>query len=288
MQELISILLKWSKQIVIATVLGGFLGVIVALYMTEYFTATSTFLPANPQYMERANLYDITAEREPTFMFGGGSDINRVISLSESSNLEDYLIEKYNLYKHYEIDINSPQKYFMVLENLHTYFKMIKTPLGMLQAEVTDENPAFAATMANDIVKQLDSLNKKVITEKKRDVQAVYKKELTEKEQTMKILTDSLKKIVRTNPSDTITTGILNKMTQKAVDNYINLLTIDDQYKSTFEDNYSSFYIIEPAIPPVKRSKPIRWLVVVSTALIVFAGACLSSIIIEKFKEYKF
>ncbi|MBK8474495.1 MAG: hypothetical protein IPL33_21245 [Sphingobacteriales bacterium] len=50
-------------------------------------------------------------------------------------------------------------------------------PEGMLQVIVTDKDPQFAATMANDIVARLDTLNLQVVTEKKRNIEKLYRRE---------------------------------------------------------------------------------------------------------------
>ncbi len=286
MEELIRILLKWARSILTVCFAAAVISAVISLLLPAYFTSTVTFLPTNPYMMDVSSLFRDAGAENPVYLFGGGEDRNRIITLAESRALESYLIEKYDLFNHYEIDLDDEQKDYWVSEALRDHFQMVKTPTKMLIVQVEDKDPDFAATMANDIVQRLDVLNKGVIDEKKMDAVALYAKKVTEQKEQVAKLTDSLKNTILNNPNDTVMSNILEILTERAVGEYANLATIYDRHVSALNQDHSTVYIIEEAVPAVKRTRPVRSMIVIGSVLVAFFAMSLIAIFIEKFKEF--
>lgn len=287
MEELIRILFKWSKRIGTVCAIAAVGSAIISLLLPEYFTSTSTFLVGNPYMMERGSLFQRDAGENPVYLFGGEYDMNRVISLAESSGLADYAIKTFNLYQHYEIDTTDELKEYYVREELNDHFKVVKTPEGMLKVEVTDRNKTLAANMANDIVKHLDEMNLNITTEKKKDLTEVYEKGVKEKRLVLTQLTDSLHNTIRNNPRDTVTSKIIGSMVKDALGDYNNIKAIYDDHLASVNQKVSTFYLVEVAKPAIRRSSPVRWLIVFSSVLVTFIASILGALIFERFKDFK-
>lgn len=286
MEDLLRILFKWAKPIGILTAAAAVLSSIVSLVLPEYFQSTATFLVGNPYMMERGSLFKREAGDNPVYLFGGEYDMNRVISLAESSGLSNYLVKKFNLYKQYDIDTTDALKEYYVKEELNDHFKIQKTPEGMLLVAVTDTDKQFAAIMANDIVQRLDEMNLNITTEKKRDLTSIYEKGVTEKRTVLTQLTDSLHNAIRTNPRDTVTAKIIGSMVKDALADYNNVKAIYDEHTASLNQKVSTFYIVETAQPALRRYSPVRWLVVLSSTLIALVAGILGVLVFERFKNF--
>ncbi len=286
MEELIRILIKWIKPILIVCAIAAIGSAIVSMMMKEYYTSNALFQVSNPHMMDRGNLF--TEELKGTvYLFGGKADVDRCITLANSRALQESVINKFNLYEHYDIDKKDPESGHWVSFALQGHFKITKTTEGMLTVSVQDEDPQFAAEMANYIVYKLDTLNKKIITEKKRDLSTLYEKEVKTSQQRVATLTDSLRRAIERNPEDTVTASILGQMAENAVEQFNKVNTIAKEHSSALNQPFSTIYWIEKAVPAVKRSWPVRSLIVVSSTLLAGIAMVFLAIFMEKFREFK-
>ena len=288
MEELIRILLKWLKPIGIVCAIAAVGSAAISLLLPNYYLSKTVFLPSNPHYMEPNNLYATETGGQPVYLFGGPTDMYRLLALSESRELQDYVIEKYNLYDYWEIDKDAKFAEFKIRERFAKYIKTYQTPNGMMQSEVSDTDPQLAATICNDILGYLDSMNKRVFTEKMKDKLAYFKNDEIQRKQKMQMFKDSLVQIIEKTPKDTITHNILEKLMLTAMGQYNVSNMIYEQQKKALEQEYSTIYVIEPAVPPTRKSSPKRSLIVLTAVLISLGVMIFVAVFIEKFKEVSF
>ncbi len=286
MEELIRILLKWWKPIAIASILAAMGSAIVSFTLPEVYLSHVTFLTANPHIFDRNSLFRTEVGENPVYLFGGGNDMNRVLTLAESRGLENYLIDKYKLYEHYKIEENNPQKEFYVKEKLRENCKVLKTSKGMLRIEVQDKEPVFAAEMANDVLSRLDVLNKEIIMEKKSDMIKIYEQNVKERKDNLALLKDSLINMIKRDPEDTVNINMMESMVETAYGKYSSLNTIYEEHQAGLNQNFSTMYIIESAVPAVKRHKPVRSIIVMTGTLLTLLIMCFAAVFIEKFKDF--
>ncbi len=284
MEELIAIIRKWYKTIAAACAVALVGSAIVSLLLPEYFTSRTTFIPANPHMMDRGNVFGAKGGDETVYLFGGPNDVNRLMSLTASRSVEDYLIDKFNLYEHYEIDTTDVQREYWVKESLRSYMQLMRTPEGMLQVIVTDKDPQFAATMANDIVARLDTLNLQVVTEKKRNIEKLYEREAANKRHEFDVIKDSLLNTVRNSPKDTVMAKILKDVLKNTLGEYTNIKNTYEQHKSALHQDFSSIYILEAARPAVKRSSPVRSRIVITTTLVTLLVMLITAVFVERYR----
>lgn len=287
MEELLRILVKWLKTIIGVTAIAAVISAGISLVLPHYYKSVAVFRVSNPYMMDRTSLFNTEGGDNPVYLFGGQDDMNRIITLSESSELQNYLINKYSLYEHYDIDSTDVLAEFLIKEELKDYLRVRKTPKNMLEVEMMDKDKQLASDIANDVVGKLDELNKKIVKEKKYDLLALYEKELPKKLDKLNMLRDSLVNTLTRNEEDTITANVLEKMVESAVGEYANLRIITDQQTAALNQPYSSVYIIEQAQPALKRAKPVRSLIVISATLATLVAMILICIFIEKFRQYQ-
>ncbi len=286
MEELLRIILKWLKTIIVVVGIAAVGSAIISLLLPAYFTSSTLFQVSNPHMMDRGALFSEEL-KNPVYLFGGKGDTDRILTLAESRTLYNSVVEKFDLYNHYEVDQEDPQKAYWVAQALSDHYKILKTAEGMMQVEVIDKDPELAANMANFITKSLDTLNKRIITEKKVGLSELYEKEIAENKAKVEQLSDSLKRTVLANPDDTITVTLLSQMAEAAIEQFDKISTIAKEHNSALNQDYSTLYIIEEAVPAVKRSSPVRWLIVVSATLLTTILMIFIVVFVEKFKEWR-
>lgn len=287
MEELLSILYRWRRQIIILCGIAAIGSAIISLVVPEIYTSKVTFMVANPYMMERGSLFQREAGETPVYLFGGEYEMNRIISLSQSRALQDYVIQKFNLYAHYEIDTTEEYMDYNVREALESHFSILKTPEGMLVAQVEDEDKQFAAELANGIVKKLDEINYDLNTQKKHDLTKVYEQQLGAKQITFLQLKDSLLQMVKNNPRDTVSSKLLSSMVKDALGEYNNIKGIYTDHQASLQNKVSTLYIVEAATPAIRRTSPVRWLMVVSSTLVAFFAGVLGVLLLERYKSFR-
>ncbi|MEZ4884740.1 MAG: hypothetical protein R3E32_08455 [Chitinophagales bacterium] len=288
MEELIRILLKWLKPIGVVCAIAAVGSALVSLLLPNYYSSSVIYQPSNPHYMEPSSLYLTEAGSQPVYLFGGPSDVYRLQTLADSRELQDYVIEKYNLHEYWEIEKEEKFSDYKIREQFREYIKTYQTPNGMMQTEVLDKDPVLAATISNDIVDYLDKMNRRIVTEKAKDKLAYFEEDKDIRKEKMMFFKDSLNHVIQNNPKDTVTQNVLEKLMESALGQYNLSNTIYEQQAKVLQQKYSTLYIIEPAIPADRKSKPERLLIILSAVLISLGVMVFVSVFVEKFREIKF
>ena len=148
--------LKYRKHILLITLFGAILGVIVSLLIKPNFEAFTVFyIPANNSISK-----SVLAENnlENFLSFGDEDQIDQVLEMLNSDNLKDEVINKFNLNKHYEISENAKYPKTKAREKFAKNTNFKRTDYLAIKIEVLDEDPQYAADIANYISTSLDSL----------------------------------------------------------------------------------------------------------------------------------
>jgi capsular polysaccharide biosynthesis protein len=169
------------------------IGVTVAvssLLLPNYYQANTTFLAASPD-QAIPDLALGMGKREAQ-IYGGQGDINRILTVGQSGELEDYLIAHFNLMEHYEIDPNHKKAPYKVKEELRDHLKITKTDKDAIQITVEDKDPEWAAQIANSTREKIDEISQDILKASQKNLLANYNRKILEKENLLKTLTDSL------------------------------------------------------------------------------------------------
>src|SRR5690606_37684671 len=95
-------LFRWKKAILYLCLAAGVVAAIVVLLVPVYYQATTIFFVASPDQSSPELMFG-TSLAEPE-LYGDESDIDRLLTISESNELVEYLIDSFQLYQHYRID----------------------------------------------------------------------------------------------------------------------------------------------------------------------------------------
>lgn len=287
MFELLAIILKKWKLILGITILVSLITAAASLLMPNYYDSTVIFQPANPGSFDRNAVFPVEGSDAKISMFGSSKDADRVMTIGSSRQLYDYLINKYKLYEHYEIDPNEKYATYKVVEKLKKSYILQKNALGSLEIIVSDKNPEFAATMANDIYAKIDSFNRTVVLSKKYDIVSILEKQNTDLSKRTALLKDSIQNVINRNPKDTITSNYISTLLSESLNEYATVSKNLEQNKAILNLNLSTLHLFEAATVADRKSSPRRSLIVIGAALFTFFMMIVTALFSQKFAEYQ-
>ena len=189
----IATLWRWKKPILILTVLAAIGSVILAMSLPVFYKANTTFYAAHQDQFKPEKMFG--GSTKETYIYGGKEDIDRITTIGNSAELKDALIEKFNLYEHYKIDPNSSTARFSAHDKLLELYKIQKTKHDALTIIVEDEDPQFAANIANGAREQIDIINQHLITRRQEKTLNSFAQKIEERERLVKSLQDTLTKL---------------------------------------------------------------------------------------------
>lgn len=287
MLELIQTWLKWWKQIAIFCIIAILLSVVLSMpaIMPPYYSSKMVFYPTNPAASDRAVLF--REEGGTVDYFGGKEDINRFLAIANSPGLVGFMVDSFDLRTHYEI---KEPGYFYVGREFKGNYKAIKNALGAIEVEILDTDPELAAKMVSAAVGYIDRARREMLKENKLKTLEVLKDEYERKTAHLLELADSLTVMKQNSIFSYDKEGnifgneklrLLNATVKNLTDDVNQLMTMANQFEVSLAENFTSLLIVEEAAIAEKKTKPVRWLIVLATAVTAFVASTITVIIIE-------
>lgn len=153
--ELIAYLAKRKyKYFSVCLIIGIISSIIIKFYVLGY-KATGSFFVNDQNALSSANVdLRIVDNLTPSDNF------NRIFQQAVSTTVQNHLISKFNLVKHYGVD-STKEFYFQRTGNiLKSNISVTKSPYNTILITVQDRYRYLAADMANEIMAYIDILNR--------------------------------------------------------------------------------------------------------------------------------
>lgn len=282
--DFLKILIKYRVFIIIVWLLAAIGSVTAALLMPNYYMSSTRFYPSNLATFDRGYLFSTESREKVLSYFGDKQDVNRVLSIANSSELIDHVINYFKLYEHYEIDTTSQNWRYKVQRRFSKNFKALKTELDDVEISVWDTDRELAATIANHFTLKVDELYSKLLRERNHNNKLSVTNRLIALEKEMDTLSQQL-----ANISDTtaVQYSTLAKKQRSVVEDYNTWSKLMGQYEATTGYDFRSIFVIEKAYPSDKKDRPVRWIIVVSAMLLVTFVTLIGVVLVEKYKEIR-
>ena len=293
----------------------GFLAAVaasgVSLMLDEYYESTVVMF-ATSQHSLGEQFFEETKKND-LLAYGETEDAERLLQILNSHRIRNRIIEKYDLYTHYNIDPTEPgAKTDMAL----TYGSNVSanlTRFGSIRVQVLDTDPELGRDMANDMAFLVDSVANSMRNERANEA---YKLALGALAQTLEQIAqaeDSLASLHALGIYDfetqveglTAQYGMAVASGRSAAANTLKkdlerLGTLANGYNNLSayleaayeqqsllkkrvelmrvdaETQLSSSFIVDYASAADKKAKPIRWLIVVMTSVVAVGAAFLA------------
>ena len=280
----------------------------VSLMLDEYYESTVVMF-ATSQHSLGEQFFEETKKND-LLAYGETEDAERLLQILNSHRIRDRIIEKYNLYAHYEIDPSEPGARANMALTYNGNVSASLTRFGSIRVQVLDTDPELARDMANDMAFLVDSVANSMRNERARDAYnlalnalAKSSEQIAQAEDSLAILHDlgiydfetqvegltaqygmavasgrmgaakTLKKDLER--LGTMANGYNNLSAyleaayeqQSLIKKRVELMRVDA------ETQLSSSFIVDYASAADKKSKPVRWLIVVMTSIVAVLAA---------------
>ena len=293
----------------------GFLAAVaasgVSLMLDEYYESTVVMF-ATSQHSLGEQFFEETKKND-LLAYGETEDAERLLQILNSHRIRDRIIEKYDLYTHYNIDPSEPgAKTDMAL----TYGSNVSanlTRFGSIRVQVLDTDPELARDMANDMAFLVDSVANSMRNERANEAYKLALGALAQTSEQIAQAEDSLATLHAMGIYDfetqvegltaqygmavasgrTSAANILKKDLERLgtlANGYNNLSAyLEAAYEQQSllkkrvelmrvdaETQLSSSFIVDYASAADKKAKPVRWLIVVMTSVVAVGAAFLA------------
>lgn len=180
---------KWRKRIILSTFLAGVITAGVSLLLPNYYQASTQFYAASP---DLAKPTPLGVSENTVRIYGNDNDIDRLLSISRSNEVKDFLITEFDLYKQYEIKPESKHAKHKLLLKLDKLYKATKTKFDAINLSVEDKDINISASMANAARDKIEEVARNLIKENHLNQINSYKSNISIKQANINGLTDSL------------------------------------------------------------------------------------------------
>ena len=293
----------------------GFLAAVaasgVSLMLDEYYESTVVMF-ATSQHSLGEQFFEETKKND-LLAYGETEDAERLLQILNSHRIRNRIIEKYDLYTHYNIDPSEPgAKTDMAL----TYGSNVSASLtrfGSIRVKVLDTDPELARDMANDMAFLVDSVANSMRNERANEAYKLAIGTLAKTSEQIAQAEDSLSTLHAMGIYDfetqvegltaqygmavasgrTSAANILKKDLERLgtlANGYNNLSAyLEAAYEQQSllkkrvelmrvdaETQLSSSFIVDYASAADKKAKPVRWLIVVMTSVVAVGAAFLA------------
>ena len=306
--NLLNIVQKWSKQLIIISCAALILSVIFSApwFIKPKYKSTAVIYPAN------------------IIAFGSETPDEQMVQVFQSDDIKVRIASEFNLYETYRIDTLKNKSYkTKLLKEFNDNITIDKTELVSVKIEALHPNPVVARDIVNRMIELFNQKERELQKEKALELVTILKKQLDKKHVEMDSM-DVLIKNLRVNyglldyqlqtryatqtylksPSsagnkngDNQVTALLKNLQEKggefvALNEHIWRIrgTYNDlkvQYENALRDvekNLTYCNVVTSPFVADKKSYPVRWLIVVISTL---SALLFSLIVISVIENYK-
>ncbi len=296
---------KWRWPIIIMCLLAGIAAVIAAFTIQEKYKSTVEFF-AVPQVSLGSQITEEVIN-DDILEFGDKDVAEQMLQLLNSEQIKSTIIDKYDLWNHYDIDQGEPGARTIMGETYEENISARLTKYTSISIQVLDHSPDTAALIANDVVAYLDTVSARLrndmaakaynyavagyqsLLKEKQGIEAELN-ELRDKgvyDYTTQLEGINEQYATAINEGRTRQAEILNEQMkelsqygvqfislEKALENIIDR---EDRFKKNIErfgidmnSKISAAQIVNSASIPDKKAYPVRWLICVMSVLSAF------------------
>jgi uncharacterized protein involved in exopolysaccharide biosynthesis len=262
MLDILKVVMKWRWQIMLFTMISAIAAIIITMpaIMPPYYKSKMIFYLSNPVSTDRAALFN-EKEAGGVSMFGGKEDINRFLTILNSAPVIMHITKKYHLGEHYKIKPGNAQLYeYYTQKQFLGNFDAIRNDLGAIEVSVLDTDAKLASQIAHDAVMYSDSIYRAMLVQNKATVLELLETQIAEK-------------------TASGSNAINDAQEIKA------LAAIRDQYAVSASNNFKTIYVVEEPVPAIKKTRPVRWLILLATTLAAFFVASFTALLIELYRH---
>lgn len=316
--------IHWWKHLLVITLSAALFSALASYFIRPQYKSTTGVFAVKSFSTSKYLTEGPQSIKEDYMDIGDEDDIEKLLQVLNSSELQELVVKRFDLYKHWDIDPNDPNKLTWMNLKFMEMVNFKRTDMLSLKIEVYDYAPDTAALIANSVAEFADTVknrfSKRIAVEALRILVDEYSKTLTymkQLEDSMQVLrskgvldynlqveayTRSLgKALAGGNASGVSKIEERMKALEKFGGPYLSLTNefilqkerqvflkakLDEAYLNA-NRTLPSNMVVQKATPSDKKAKPIRWLIVFVATISAFFLSIMVIIVLEKIKELK-
>jgi uncharacterized protein involved in exopolysaccharide biosynthesis len=188
--DMLNLVFKYRKLLLLTFIAALILSAAVSLVIKPLFRSTVVLYPTT-NVVETQSPFGIQADAVP--LFGDETATEKVLQILKSDHIKKYLVERYDLMKHYGISEGERFKYTMLDVRMKKNIVSRKTQYNSIEISVLDHDPQLAASMANDIARNVDTVFNKIVKDAGSKAFRAIEKSYLDQMLLVRSLEDSLK-----------------------------------------------------------------------------------------------
>ncbi len=318
--ELFLFLFKWKKQLIFVGLSAFIISLVISFIIKPQYKATSSLFSLRSF---NTSTYIIKENNPEDFlMFGDEDDLEKLLQIAKSEDLQKLVVEKFNLFRHWDIKESDPYKNTWMRLKFEEMVSIKRTEMMSLKVDVYDYDKDTAALMANAIPDLIDTLKNRIAKQVTERALIFSKNIYLNSCSELKSVEDSLQHLRNLGVLDyNLEVEAYSKSNGKALANgkgnaaieeklkklqqfgggnlaltdyYLKLKERNFHLKKMYEEamfNYNNplpaSFRVQYASVPEKKSKPVRWLLVSISTLSSLLIAILFILILHKINQLK-
>ncbi len=187
--DLVSVIYRNRKRIIYSSIIAAVLTAVFSLFMKNYYKATTIFYPASTDLAKPVPVGGVEDNRN---FYGNDFDLDRLLTIANSDEVAEYLVNTFNLYSHYDIDSTSKRGPSNLRKKLKKLYTTEKSRFDAIELSVEDKDPEISAKMANAARAKVNDIAQGLIKGSQYKMVKAYDETLFKKEIGIKSLSDSL------------------------------------------------------------------------------------------------
>lgn len=192
--SLVQFVWKWRRTLILVCLVTAVLSLVVSFLITPKFKSTAIIYAPRTNSVAKILLNEENYnERLDMKAYAEEEGTEQMMEILNSRQIKDILIQKYDLYSHYEIDGKDAHRQTKMYKYLKNNIDIKRTQYGAISVTVTDKDPQLAANMANEIIAQLDTVKNKIEHERTLAAYKLLQKQVEYVDAEMDRINDSLK-----------------------------------------------------------------------------------------------
>lgn len=281
--SLLKIWFKWKKLILQLTVAVAIISAAATwFFLKNYYRSTTIFYAASTDVQKIDKLFG-TSE-ETLEYFGTPDDVNRILAIAESSELRDYLTQRFNLYVHYDYDSTDTKSRFKFQEHFKELYRVEKNRLDAVELSIEDTEPEFAQKITLAAREYINIRASEMIKQNQAKMLQDCSESLIQQEKDLKRIEDSLK-ILRTRPNTQGMIEILNQVQIQKAKQLGTDIVRREQLRTVEQSKISGIYVVEEPQVPLVKSRPKRSILVLAAVAITFMFTTIGVILLENYRK---
>lgn len=184
---------KWTIFILCTATFVG--SAAISLLLPNYYKATTIFFAASEDLAKPESLFSERGSNIQTEYYGNEDDRDRLLTVAQSNELKDFLIDSFQLYVHYNMNPEAPKAKYRMRKKVNKYYDIIQTDRDALKLSYEDKDPEFAAKIANAAREKIQEITLRLVRSNQVKSLQANETNLGTKTQNLEVISDSLARL---------------------------------------------------------------------------------------------